>query len=71
MADSPATLQSLFTFAFVVNSMLAMGLWQTVAQIPPPSNLPRGGCRQANRFGRRGNGGPTAVIGSDGVSRRP
>ena len=36
MAEVLATLQSLFTFAFVVSSMLAMGLSLTVAQILQP-----------------------------------
>ncbi len=40
MAEVLATLQSLFTFAFVVSSMLAMGLSLTVRQILQPlSNL--------------------------------
>lgn len=40
MAEALATLQSLFTFAFVVSSMLAMGLALTVGQILQPlSNL--------------------------------
>ena len=40
MAEFLATLQSLFTFAFVVSSMLAMGLSLTVPQILQPlSNL--------------------------------
>ena len=36
MADLLATLQGLFTFAFVVSSMLAMGLSLTVGQIAEP-----------------------------------
>ena len=36
MAEFLATLQSLFTFAFVVSSMLAMGLSLTVGQIVEP-----------------------------------
>ena len=36
MAEALATLQGLFTFAFVVSSMLAMGLSLTVGQILQP-----------------------------------
>jgi BASS family bile acid:Na+ symporter len=40
MAEFLATLQNLFTFAFVVSSMLAMGLSLSVGQILQPlSNL--------------------------------
>ena len=36
MSELPATLQNLFTFAFVVSSMLAMGLSLTLGQIVAP-----------------------------------
>ena len=41
MAEGLATLQGLFTFAFVVSSMLAMGLSLTVGQILQPLSNPR------------------------------